>query len=186
MIESILLGCLGGLSPRGRGKPCTRSPIRYGTRSIPAWAGETPARSPSLGSRQVYPRVGGGNARRIRAGRCQKGLSPRGRGKRTHAALHIHRQRSIPAWAGETMAISTTRHMPPVYPRVGGGNRSSALKSDFERGLSPRGRGKPSVASDTVLTAGSIPAWAGETRLFGSACARCSVYPRVGGGNAPA
>ena len=60
-----------GLSPRGRGKlavPWVRLSVR---RSIPAWAGETPARLDIDGTIQVYPRVGGGNHRLLVVARLQ-------------------------------------------------------------------------------------------------------------------
>ena len=99
-----LHGCLqqGGLSPRGRGKPSRRQAAGAGARSIPAWAGETcPAR---LYRRQrgVYPRVGGGNRWQRQPEGEVRGLSPRGRGKRTLHPERQRRDRSIPAWAGET------------------------------------------------------------------------------------
>ena len=74
---------LGGLSPRGRGKPVVlrRHFARYG--SIPAWAGETTRRYTHNRRFQVYPRVGGGNPS-IESGEADGGgLSPRGRGKRS-------------------------------------------------------------------------------------------------------
>ena len=50
-----------------------------------------------------------------------------------------------------------------VYPRVGGGNSVQAISSRIKRGLSPRGRGKPTAWMASVLKFRSIPAWAGET-----------------------
>ena len=50
-----------GLSPRGRGKLVKSFVCKYGGRSIPAWAGETPAATLTRLSCPVYPRVGGGN-----------------------------------------------------------------------------------------------------------------------------
>ena len=71
-----------GLSPRGRGKPQAQVGGQAGTRSIPAWAGETPPPRPRRTSRGVYPRVGGGNLLNQERVRAIEGLSPRGRGKR--------------------------------------------------------------------------------------------------------
>ena len=50
----------------------------------------------------VYPRVGGGNARRFSMSEHKVGLSPRGRGKRGVPRWAGVVLRSIPAWAGET------------------------------------------------------------------------------------
>ena len=173
-----------GLSPRGRGKLADLPALHAKYRSIPAWAGETPALRilsiafmvyPRVGggnagaswcpvqSCWVYPRVGGGNSKLVNAARRCYGLSPRGRGKLIHTPASRTSQRSIPAWAGETelmRAMYTTRG---VYPRVGGGNASVCYENVAQSGLSPRGRGKRAGISDGRLQVGSIPAWAGET-----------------------
>ncbi len=51
------------------------------------------------------------------------------------------------------------------------------------RGLSPRGRGKPSDTEKAKSIKRSIPAWAGETRCTRKIRIERQVYPRVGGGN---
>ena len=53
----------------------------------------------------------------------------------------------------------------------------------FRYGLSPRGRGKPIFGLALWLASRSIPAWAGETALYGARGKDVRVYPRVGGGN---
>ena len=53
--------CLGGLSPRGRGKQPAGITGRPDGGSIPAWAGETAGRDNRPAGWGVYPRVGGGN-----------------------------------------------------------------------------------------------------------------------------
>ena len=74
-----------GLSPRGRGKHLFELGSPESARSIPAWAGETSASSGPSGSSGVYPRVGGGNQYVGKGSGADKGLSPRGRGKRGSA-----------------------------------------------------------------------------------------------------
>ena len=74
------------------------------TRSIPAWAGETPAKTPAAVYVEVYPRVGGGNYKYAHLSHLFTGLSPRGRGKPTDERIAIRNNGSIPAWAGETSA----------------------------------------------------------------------------------
>ena len=51
---------LGGLSPPTRGNPCPRPARRSTSRSIPAHAGEPPARCGGGGRQRVYPRPRGG------------------------------------------------------------------------------------------------------------------------------
>ena len=58
----IALG-IGGLSPRGRGKPDRTPTWRACAGSIPAWAGETEYTAAAIAAETVYPRVGGGNPR---------------------------------------------------------------------------------------------------------------------------
>ena len=74
--------------------------------------------------------------------RVRVGLSPRGRGKPLGRQLARYRAGSIPAWAGETRGLRMAAANPGVYPRVGGGNASSARRGLDTGGLSPRGRGK--------------------------------------------
>ena len=174
---------IDGLSPRGRGKLLAAKPPMRCTRSIPAWAGETPAGLYTLTNAAVYPRVGGGN-RTDAMKRCFRiGLSPRGRGKLCQVRSSFFLSRSIPAWAGETRQGGGVSQDRRVYPRVGGGNMSSISCTLARIGLSPRGRGKPGLYHAVEYMGGSIPAWAGETRLLLSLLGRSTVYPRVGGGN---
>ena len=133
----------GGLSPRGRGKPPPAVDPQASQRSIPAWAGETPAAASSCTSSAVYPRVGGGNASACAGSMSAAGLSPRGRGKQWGTVGRPLQWRSIPAWAGETPRTRRRAGSPKVYPRVGGGNPLILSVWGARKGLSPRGRGKP-------------------------------------------
>ena len=152
-----------GLSPRGRGKrPAFASRVSP-RRSIPAWAGETVLPLTTRSRLKVYPRVGGGNAGGIVLHQKLVGLSPRGRGKLLGHLRIVARIGSIPAWAGETGDRRFHRPVNPVYPRVGGGNGGGAGDVKGSPGLSPRGRGKPTLCHPPPGRGGSIPAWAGET-----------------------
>ena len=131
-----------GLSPRGRGKHAGDAVIAVLTRSIPAWAGETNPGAGRRGALRVYPRVGGGNFNAVNILLTQRGLSPRGRGKRGRYGRSAVRSRSIPAWAGETARRERASRQIQVYPRVGGGNGFNEDFTQLTRGLSPRGRGK--------------------------------------------
>ena len=113
------------------------------------------------------------------------GLSPRGRGKLDAPGAETKYLGSIPAWAGETLALLRFLCQLAVYPRVGGGNSARACISTIRSGLSPRGRGKPNDVVKPQMAWRSIPAWAGETHLAAQGFRRLAVYPRVGGGNLP-
>ena len=113
-----------GLSPRGRGKRQSQASPSRPTRSIPAWAGETSWIRRNLAAYRVYPRVGGGNLFEFGNRRRRNGLSPRGRGKPLQSVRQPRPRGSIPAWAGETIAMPCSGSVMSVYPRVGGGNPS--------------------------------------------------------------
>ena len=127
--------------------------------------------------------MGGGNAHLFPLVPRAIGLSPRGRGKLEPGVAQNVGQGSIPAWAGETDASFCSLDLPPVYPRVGGGNLGGPFVDNPLHGLSPRGRGKRPATFPGCRPCRSIPAWAGETTAgaWGSSPGR--VYPRVGGGN---
>ena len=91
-----------GLSPRGRGKRPLPVLGWQRRRSIPAWAGETRRFQEKCRAEEVYPRVGGGNGPTHAPAVEIGGLSPRGRGKLSRTGSGGRKQRSIPAWAGET------------------------------------------------------------------------------------
>ena len=158
------ISLVGGLSPRGRGKPNSAGTARGRARSIPAWAGETRAYGSERREPEVYPRVGGGNRHRSKAASLKRGLSPRGRGKRPGRFARRRPRRSIPAWAGETKSPAEPLCCRWVYPRVGGGNAWARGHGWAGAGLSPRGRGKRSQSPICPAERRSIPAWAGETR----------------------
>ena len=132
-----------GLSPRGRGNH-RLPPERPSTPgSIPAWAGEPACSLISVGTRRVYPRVGGGTASTSARKAAVSGLSPRGRGNLDKVIWHIVHRRSIPAWAGEPLPLCLQLQVGQVYPRVGGGTFATMSTASGRAGLSPRGRGNP-------------------------------------------
>ena len=110
------------------------------------------------------------------------GLSPRGRGNLRRRPLRDSTNGSIPAWAGEPPP--STPHVAGlrVYPRVGGGTSAGDPVTPRNGGLSPRGRGNPSIRQLYERRSGSIPAWAGEPISLRRPAPPLILYPRVGGG----
>ena len=92
-----------------------------------------------------------------------RGLSPHGRGKLLLAVQGDVQAGSIPARAGETLAVLGQTMQVGVYPRTGGGNFDSAEVLAHVTGLSPHGRGKPLNSTTNPIYGRSIPARAGET-----------------------
>ena len=164
-----------GLSPRGRGNHLACGQHISVKRSIPAWAGE-PFRSwPAARIGRVYPRVGGGTGEipsSVEAAIRHTGLSPRGRGNLKSEAWHLASlpNRSIPAWAGEPVTITSLPRLgkpnPGLSPRGRGNLRRYYYRAwrNRTRGLSPRGRGNRVDSAIPYLhwRVWSIPAWAGE------------------------
>ena len=113
-----------GLSPRVRGNPVLTDAQIDRVRSIPACAGEpTPrTRTPLCGP--VYPRVCGGTQADAFRRQGNDGLSPRVRGNPRDVPLQHHLSGSIPACAGEPVALGTPSAAAGVYPRVCGGTLS--------------------------------------------------------------
>ncbi len=99
------------------------------------------------------------------------------------ASMGKVRQRSIPAWAGETIRANPAGSATPVDPRVGGGDTSVTSNHVRRLGRSPRGRGRLELATPPHGRSGSIPAWAGETRRSTWTTSGARVDPRVGGGD---
>ena len=153
-----------GPSPRVRGKPSEQLLDAAPHRSIPARAGETPARWSCRRSCPVHPRACGGNGGGSGFGAIFTGPSPRVRGKLTDAPCGSGISGSIPARAGETVCRFRVRSMcevhpracgetldddntvlmDQVHPRACGGNRAGLHHAASQDGPSPRVRGKPS------------------------------------------
>ena len=150
--------------------------------SIPAWAGEPDHDVIFKWKNPVYPRVGGGTRRLVPPPHHMAGLSPRGRGNRALPRTAGVMIGSIPAWAGEPVALAGIDRIIRVYPRVGGGTATDRWQCSTIAGLSPRGRGNRPIATWTAQALRSIPAWAGEPSVGIQGLRRLGVYPRVGGG----
>src|SRR5690606_8962205 len=115
---------------------------------------------------EVDPRVCGGNSQYSDDHETIFGRSPRMRGKRWWRATCGRTPGSIPAYAGETEHRRRGAHSDGVDPRVCGGNSVTTICGDRARGRSPRMRGKPGAARRRSSLRGSIPAYAGETRII--------------------
>ena len=172
-----------GPSPRGRGRRSVHGRQLGGVGSIPAWAGETSLQRPDLTSAGVHPRVGGGDLIGDSVLLACRGPSPRGRGRQLRSVVSSDSDGSIPAWAGETIGRGAGERRCGVHPRVGGGDDWVVPYRPKNTGPSPRGRGRPVQLVAVTGSAGSIPAWAGETRLRRRRSGRARVHPRVGGGD---
>ena len=112
-----------GRSPRVRGRRGGRKAFRHVDRSIPAGAGETPATTRAPAPLAVDPRGCGGDSRLEGLSDGDVGRSPRVRGRRLDGGEHGHEDRSIPAGAGETVALTSGCAPFKVDPRGCGGDQ---------------------------------------------------------------
>ena len=151
-------------------------------RSIPARAGEPGWTVAVIVPGKVYPRPCGGAFLIGAVNASGRGLSPPVRGSLGVRMNRVHRQRSIPARAGEPAlhrlrAERTGVYPRPcggalttlardgdggVYPRPCGGARLMAVHNTTASGLSPPVRGSPFLHHGSRGHRGSIPARAGE------------------------
>ncbi len=162
-----LIGCFfTGLSPLARG---TRQPAlqsEYGTRFIPAGAGNTFRWLMQPSGQPVYPRWRGEHRTEAVTERCTLGLSPLARGTRL---LHLSRcrlSRFIPAGAGNTRLRLHYAGLPAVYPRWRGEHIRSLSQVVPSVGLSPLARGTQAQQKAVETHDRFIPAGAGNTRAM--------------------
>ena len=181
MVASVA-SVVNGLSPRLRGNPlCGDEPALLGG-SIPAPAGEPPWVCDFHFVFRVYPRACGGTTGASGMWPWVRGLSPRLRGNPLPKEWRPSNDRSIPAPAGEPLAITSVTVSRLVYPRACGGTSGYALKLLFFLGLSPRLRGNQDDAHAGLSGVGSIPAPAGEPLMDVGPSMGDRVYPRACGG----
>ena len=110
-----------------------------------------------------------------------RGLSPRGRGNRTHGGQQPHSAGPIPAWAGKPAGCIVSIGHGGAYPRVGGETAFVLTHASSFPGLSPRGRGNHRSGGASQHPMGPIPAWAGKPIDAGQDSRGYRAYPRVGG-----
>ena len=152
-----------GLSPHGRGIRSQAGHSAGAQGPIPAWAGDTMSLSRRLSSARAYPRMGGGYRSESNAGGVSPGLSPHGRGIQVLRGHTLTPSGPIPAWAGDTCPSAGCWRDIRAYPRMGGGYLPVHAARSAAWGLSPHGRGIPSLIRPRCSRAGPIPAWAGDT-----------------------
>ena len=151
-----------GLSPRVRGNRRLQGLTGGCMRSIPARAGEPRCSVWHGDDVQVYPRACGGTVDELSVGYDFQGLSPRVRGNLRKEMMDTLSTGSIPARAGEPVALAVFPHAKWVYPRACGGTCVPDEPDPQMQGLSPRVRGNRIMGVYACTAVGSIPARAGE------------------------
>ena len=172
----------GGLSPQVRGSQSALVLCAPRAGSIPAGAGEPHKRAPARVQAWVYPRRCGGARSCSRTPGNHGGLSPQVRGSPPLTDDPHDIVGSIPAGAGEPVPSRWTGGFTWVYPRRCGGAAPGCRRAIPPAGLSPQVRGSLVREITSRTLRGSIPAGAGEPRIFRRGCDAPGVYPRRCGG----
>ena len=178
-----VLRCLGGSSPRVRGKPGYEYEAGGCPGLIPACAGKTRANPHFLSHDWAHPRVCGENLRLFPRSWMLRGSSPRVRGKHYRDCGLTARVRLIPACAGKTGYGGLTDLDEGAHPRVCGENEAGDEKGSTFDGSSPRVRGKRMGTNSRPGSRRLIPACAGKTLNCLVSATTATAHPRVCGEN---
>ena len=129
----------------------------------------------------VHPRMGGEQLESAIYPGPVIGSSPHGRGTAQFCRNRPPKNRFIPAWAGNRIALFTGGAGIAVHPRMGGEqyDRENVIK-DFH-GSSPHGRGTEWLVAPATGDGRFIPAWAGNRLCRGGRHCQRPVHPRMGG-----
>ena len=157
-----------GSSPLTRGKRDNHRPTLRDRRLIPAHAGKTISRYAGRHDVAAHPRSRGENVFLDDTPVFGGGSSPLTRGKRVRGAVNVDDTGLIPAHAGKTICLGTTRSVAWAHPRSRGENKDLGHMKYLTSGSSPLTRGKLNRRDKPLATAGLIPAHAGKTRRFRS------------------
>ena len=118
---------VGGSSPRTRGTELRRAESVKRLRFIPAHAGNSRSAPPRPLPKPVHPRARGEQSETTRRRPSPAGSSPRTRGTVPQPGRSRHRQRFIPAHAGNRWSRRVSISPPTVHPRARGEQTSSNL-----------------------------------------------------------
>ena len=131
----------------------------------------------------AHPRACGENGKTFTVAVLVVGSSPRVRGKHPRSGNPPWASRLIPACAGKTRSNSTCGPVTRAHPRVCGENGVPPLRIVWNRGSSPRVRGKPTPEGHYGAPGGLIPARAGKTRSRLPVRLLVAAHPRACGEN---
>ena len=152
-----------GSSPRVRGTHIPHDKQCVIHRFIPACAGNTALVPHQRRTPPVHPRVCGEHACIPAARTTYSGSSPRMRGTLPGYRNLGHRHRFIPAYAGNTCAVTQSGWFVAVHPRVCGEHLPPSILHCIECGSSPRMRGTRRHEQQMPGVVRFIPAYAGNT-----------------------
>ena len=180
-VAEIIVGVIGGSSPRMRGTGLLRPSASSHHRFIPAHAGNSDSSLITALGDAVHPRACGEQTPGTFSQRTASGSSPRMRGTEPYQSSETTSPRFIPAHAGNRGALIPATSPAPVHPRACG-EQAFCLCSRFARsGSSPRMRGTALAGGRHAGSDRFIPAHAGNRSATASASMPGPVHPRACG-----
>ncbi|SAI49272.1 Domain of uncharacterised function (DUF2825) [Bordetella ansorpii] len=174
------VACVGS-SPHTRGTPWPFSWQSWGSRFIPAYAGNTDASASTYWRTSVHPRIRGEHEYPSERTVRTVGSSPHTRGTRAGGCRPAAVDRFIPAYAGNTRTWRLPRRSPPVHPRIRGEHAAAANASAWPAGSSPHTRGTLQTKRRHEVAHRFIPAYAGNTWCYPPVQSQRAVHPRIRG-----
>ncbi len=181
-IETGILSFEGaGSSPHTRGTHHQTPRRRPALRFIPAYAGNTSPFRADVKKPPVHPRIRGEHMPRRSLGRPIRGSSPHTRGTPSVRLWRVQIDRFIPAYAGNTPALSPMMSAWAVHPRIRGEHGFSYSSSFTIFGSSPHTRGTPEQSLLLGNCRRFIPAYAGNTVSSTVDSMPPTVHPRIRG-----
>ena len=161
--KNLTTGEVKGSSPHMRGTRIRPPEYARTLGIIPAYAGNTwtPSISPALP--WDHPRICGEHSRGLRRMTVARGSSPHMRGTLHKRDYRFPRWRIIPAYAGNTSALSPSGNRYRDHPRICGEHFQDFTAPSPSGGSSPHMRGTLIAVRDVACPIRIIPAYAGNT-----------------------
>ena len=153
-----------GSSPHARGTLRLSGVPVDALRFIPACAGNTPSSEVVVTGVSVHPRMRGEHNSDTKERGTVTGSSPHARGTLHQVLVERHRDRFIPACAGNTRAVLRRSVGLAVHPRMRGEHGLQQLRRRRIGGSSPHARGTRCATPARQRRWRFIPACAGNTR----------------------
>ena len=172
---------MAGSSPHTRGTLVDLGDICLGDRFIPAYAGNAALILTGVAVIAVHPRIRGERGISCSPSFGGSGSSPHTRGTRALACAGGHRQRFIPAYAGNAGPMATTDRPVAVHPRIRGERVLMAARDVRKNGSSPHTRGTPDSRCPGRRSRRFIPAYAGNACGNHTGERPGAVHPRIRG-----
>ena len=157
----------------------------HGKGIIPALAGNTPSQAETMESTTDHPRSRGEYGAIEAYQTAVEGSSPLSRGIPDPLPTWPSPKGIIPALAGNTICLTSSRCSTTDHPRSRGEYSGIMDPEELPQGSSPLSRGIPGTGTWRSSSRGIIPALAGNTRPQPPPTCSCRDHPRSRGEYVP-